>query len=496
MRFCKRSAHRHSDSVHALAYAAVAVFLFLAIANAGYLQPPLQAIQTSPTVNRVVNMIPLALSGELGQDSEPFLTIDFTNPDTMAASAFTRNPFGSNTGLAPMYVSMDNGDTWALRMLLPSAAMTQDVTLAAGSPSGRLYGSLLRFPGSLVLSSLRTDNFLASAPMTEVARRHDVDQPFVQAVSRPTTSDIVYVGNNDLSAPDGKTATVDVSQDGGRTFRSVRIETRDTFDQDGPSIRVSAAPDGTVYAAFFGIRNFDGSTMTSDVVVVRDDNWGTGVPSFRDLTDPDDGLSGRIVERVTIPWSNRPTLGNERIGSTLSIAVDPTNSAVVYIAWADRVGNGDVYTVHVRRSLDRGVTWSADLRTISDATCIALAISDTGAVGFLYQQVANDRWVTHLEQSRDGFETAPIDTILADVPADFPPVEFLPYIGDYNYLLAVEDEFRGVFSANNMPLQEHFPSGVRFQRRVDMNAGELLDTNGNTVDVSIDPFYFSVDVVP
>ena len=140
--------------------------------------------------------------------------------------------------------------------------------------------------------------------------------------------------------------------------------------------------------------------------MVRDDNGAAGVTPFRDLVDPGDGLPGRIVARnVSIPFSNSPTLGQERIGSTLSMAVDPSHSATVYLAWADRVGTGDIYTIHVRRSIDRGVTWSGDLRVLPNATNASLAVAENGTVGLLYQQVtgsgASSRWVTHLRRSTD-----------------------------------------------------------------------------------------------
>ncbi|PYU05629.1 MAG: hypothetical protein DMG33_10425, partial [Acidobacteria bacterium] len=265
------------------------------------------------------------------------------------------------------------------------------------------------------------------------------------------------------------------------------------------SIRPAVASDNTVYAAFFGWRKFDGKTATSDVVVVRDDAGGAGSNPFQALKDPSDNLPGRlVVQGVSIPWSNAPTLGQERIGSTLSIAVDPSNGSTVYVGWADRVGNGDIYTLHVRRSADRGVTWSnSDLphTTIKDATNIALAVASDGVAGLLYQQLASGRWVTHLVQSRNAFATIQ-DIILANVPANAPAEQFLPYLGDYDYLLSVGNEFRGVFCASNMPDLANFPQGVTYQRAANFSTKTLTDGSGNPVAISIDPFYFSVPVIP
>jgi hypothetical protein len=442
----------------------------------------------------VVNMTPLLQSGETWQDSEPFLAVNPVDRNIMAASAFTPNPFGAVSGTAPVYVSTNGGLIWTLNNIVPSQVMTSDITEAFDQGSGDLYGGILRRPGGLLLNALVTSDAVSPTTMTVLASRAHVDQPFTH-VSIAGVNDRIYIGNNDFNAA-SQTATVDVSPDGGTTWNSARIESRGTAGQDGPSVRPTAARDGTVYAAYFGWRSFVGSVATSDVVVVRDDNGAVGANPFQNLTDPGDGLAGRrVVQNVSIPWSNAPTLGQERIGSTLSIAVDPSNSAVVYLGWADRVGTGDIYTIHVRRSTDRGVTWSGDLRTITDATNVALAVSDNGTVGLLYQQVAAARWVTRLEQSRNAFTTVR-GTVLADVPANTPPLQFLPYLGDYAFLLAVGNEFRGIFSANNTPDLANFPQGVIYQRRADFNTKTLQDLLGNPVAPSIDPFYFKVGVAP
>jgi hypothetical protein len=441
-------------------------------------------------------MIPASLSGEENQDSEPFLSVHPSDPGKMAASAFTPNPEGPDSGDAPVFVSEDDGRTWSLRNIVPSAGPvgTGDITHAStGGTASTLYAGILRIPGDLLLNELRTLDFRSSTPMSVQASRNQIDQPFVQA-GRIGLHDRIYVGNNDFSAAP-QTATVDVSLDGGTTWNPVRLEARDTAGQDGPSIRPALARDGTVYAAYFGWRSFDGSVATSDVVVVRDEAAATTFQALRGR----DGLPGHFVAQgVKIPWSNASTLGQERIGSTLSIAVDPNNSSTVYVAWGDRVGTGDIYTIHVRRSTDRGASWSSDLRSIVNATNAALAVANNGTVGLLYQQVAGSgslsRWETRLEQTRDGF-TSVQTAILATVPADAPAVQFLPYIGDYNYMLAVGDEFRGVFAANNTPDPANFPQGVAYQRRINTTTKTLEDASGQSVASSIDPFYFSVEVM-
>jgi hypothetical protein len=454
-----------------------------------------------PPSIKVVNLIPASLSGESNQDSEPFLAIQNENPQVMVASAFTPNPF-SMAGNAPVYVSQDSGQSWALNAITPVQRMTCDIThaMATGEnhPRGDLHAGTLACASAITLDESESNDVASSATMNVQSTRGNVDQPFVRAMG-VSSGDRIYVGVNDFNQANGHTATIDVSVDGGLTYRSIPIEARKTAGQDGPSVRPALANDGTVYAAFFGWRKFDGKTATSDIVVVRDDAAATGTNPFQALKDPSDKLPGRVVvKNVAIPWSNAPALGQERIGSTLSIAVDPNHSAIVYVSWADKGNKGDIYTLHVRQSTDRGVTWSkTDLpgTTIHNATNVALAIANNGVVGFLYQQLSGGRWVTHLVQSRSGFTTAR-DVVLATVPADQPVGQFLPYLGDYDYLLAVGNEFRGVFCANNTPDFANFPQGVTFQRAADFSAKTLNDGAGNLVPISIDPFYFSVPVMP
>jgi hypothetical protein len=466
--------------------------------RAGFLLARGQA--PAPPSIKVVNLIPASLSGESNQDSEPFLAIQKDNPQVMVASAFTPNPF-SMSGNAPVYVSQDSGKSWALNAITPVQRMTCDIThaMATGEshPRGDLHAGTLDCSSGVTLDESESNDVVSTATMSVQSTRGNVDQPFVRALG-VSSGDRIYIGVNDFNQSSGQTATVDVSVDGGANYKSVPIEARKTAGQDGPSVRPAVANDGTVYAAFFGWRKFDGKTATSDVVVVRDDAAATGANPFQALKDPADKLPGRVVvKHASIPWSNAPALGQERIGSTLSIAVDPNNSSMVYLSWADKGTKGDIYTLHVRNSTDRGVTWSkADLpgTTIHNATNVALAIANNGVIGYLYQQLSNGRWITHLVQTHDAFNTSQ-DTVLATVPADQPAEQFLPYLGDYDYLLSVGNEFRGVFCANNTPDFADFPQGVTFQRAADFGAKALNDGAGNLVPISIDPFYFSVPVI-
>ena len=274
---------------------AVGVALFAACTGSERQVPPAKLAG-----GRVVDLIPLSLSGETWQDAEPFLALYASNPRIMAASAFTPNPGGSASATAPIFVSDDGGDSWTLRNTLPSESMTADITHAVGGNPPMLYAGILKVP-DFPLNELKTGDFLSPATMTRQGSRPNIDQPFVRATA-VSNADRVYVGLNDFDASDGRTATVDVSLDGGATYASRRIESRTTGGQNGPSIRPAVAQDHTVYVAYFGWRSNTGSNVTSDVVVVRDDSGATGATPFRDLVDPSDHLPGRLVAtHVTIP---------------------------------------------------------------------------------------------------------------------------------------------------------------------------------------------------
>ena len=241
--------------------------------------------------------------------------------------------------------------------------------------------------------------------------------------------------------------------------------------------------------------------MTTDVGVVRDDHGAANATGFRDLKDPGDGLAGRIVASgVRIPFqsSGVPSGGQQRLGGTLSIAVDPraSKSGTVYIAWSDQQPTTGL-TLHVRRSTDRGLTWSpVDLLTAGMTINAALAINSDGTVGILYQQLmgtgASRQWVTHFRRSSDGVSWD--DLVLARCPANTPAKDFDPYLGDYDHLVAVGKNFYGVFSANNTPKQANFPQGVQYQRNANFNSQTLLGVDNTTpVAVSIDPFFFKVE---
>jgi len=250
----------------------------------------------------VVNMIPKSMSGETNQDSEPNLAVNNENPLHIAGSAFTPNPQGPNN--APIYISVDGGNTWSLNPIVPSRSATADITLRFGK--SYLYAGIIKQPTKpkLVYEVLRSKDFTSSNPMEVLLRREGVDQPWIQVFTAINGShsgkDLLYVGNNDFGNQP-LTATIDTSLDGASTtptFNTTRIDSRagTTNPQDAPAIRPAIHSDGKVYAAFYEWTSFQQNIATSNVVVVRDDNFGMQNPNvFSALKDTSDGKNGVCV---------------------------------------------------------------------------------------------------------------------------------------------------------------------------------------------------------
>jgi hypothetical protein len=456
---------------------------------------------------RIVNMIPRALSGETNQDSEPNIAVDPENPRHIVATAFTPDP--ASGPRAPVFVSNDGGSTWQLRTIVPGGSSTHDISVSFASRGGTLYAGILEEVNSH-LNVLRSADPFSSAPMTVLIDRDDEDQPWVSAATviggNEAGQDRVYVGHNNTGARP-RSASVELSLNARIAaapagFATHQVERRDPVGQDGPPTRTAVHSDGTVYAAFqhynaltsVGTNVWDGNF---NVIVVRDDDWSRGNNPFSALTD-NGGVAGIAVATNQFFRFTTTTgpLGQERIGADLAIAVDPRDSDVVFVAWANRVGGstGTDWTIHARRSTDRGRTWSGDRRTITNAKNPALAVNSRGLLGFLYQQLVGTgttaRWVTQLELTDDAWATPARTMVLHTALASAPARRGLPYLGDYARLLALDDSFYGVFSGSNLPDSDNFPSGVVFQRNADWTTHTLLGVdNATAVAVSIDPFF-------
>jgi len=455
---------------------------------------------------QLVDVIPALYSNEIRNDSEPNVAVNPANPKQIVVSAFTPCPPSISTTNAPIYFSIDGGTNWQLNCILPGNSSTYgtgDITPRFAS-SGVLYAGILRGDSFYELNILRTGDFTSSTPMTILRDRTSEDQPYTQAMA--VGGDRVLIGNNQLGA--SKSAAVYFSQDAATApppagFASVptTLETRPTCGQDPPPVRPAIHNNGIIYTVYYRQQPtspcFAGSNLV-DVVVARDDNWGSG--GFTALMDSDGFAGIRVVQSVSVVWAG--AMGNERLqGSQLSIAVDPGDSSNVYVAWAD--GDSAHYTLHVRRSTTSGATWGPDIKTVTLGDNPALAVNKVGTLGFLYQKYVNPGtcggagggacWETHFE-TYDGTTWTDLPHPLANVPDNaggFP-------LGDYDHVLAIGHDFYGAFAANNYPDTNNFYPGVQYLRYVNFGTHQLFADSMHTTTVtpSFDPFFFHVVNLP
>ncbi len=484
---------------------------------------------------RVVNMIPQIYSDERYRDAEPNLAVNPANPKLMAATAFTPEPMVGDS--APVFYTLDGGRVWHMLSVIPGGNPANtfnplfDITIRFGGSGTYLYASTLRgdvLPGSSEypkMNVLRIKDFLGSNTVEKMSERGKVDQPYIQVATvmggSERTKDKVYVGNNDKFSIDN-TATIDFFANAGTLNGSIS----DAIDEGAippgnrfrnlPAIRTAIHPSGVAYAVFYRINMHSPQFDIVDVIVVRDDNWAAGSDIFRSLNILGESSPGqKVIINREVVWnyllgSGRGTLGNNRLtGSNLSIAVDPNNPGIVYVAWADKEVDSK-NTLHIRSSFDSGQTWSdTDLLTVSNATNPALAVNTNGKIGFLYQKLSDNstKWETHLRRSNNRGNSWPEDNILSSATWDHficqpdcppSPAPGNLYLGDYLHLMAVGKDFYGVFSASNYPDRNNFPDAdeVIYQREHDFENKKLYSDAAhipaNEVPVSIDPFFFHV----
>jgi hypothetical protein len=450
----------------------------------------------------VVDIIPEVLSGETNTNSEPNVGVNPVNPSQIVASAYLPEPMGGKTSV--VFVSVDGGRTWSCRSTVPVDKMNCDITVRFGGLFNTLYVAALNDPdnnGQPELTIL-ANHELAKYPMQPAATRHGqgIDQPYV-AAGTINRQDRVFVGDNDWNSPSTRTATVERSLDGADSspaFTPIPIEF-DPGARDSSEIRAAISADGTkVYAVYNRVSAYNDESRVGDVILVRDDDGGNSSTPFSALRDPNSpnnrpGLP--VVPSRTFGWD--ALLGRDRLGGDLALVVDPHDANRIYLVWGELVEGQPA--LFVKRSDNGGTKWSDKLHTVMNAKNPGLAINDHGTLAFLYQQVVTasngeeKTWVTQLQLTKDDFKTVTPPLTLAKFPVcELDSIRGQPRLGDYLHLMAVRNDFYGIFSAMNEPEESRFPCGVTFQRRKDSIRKTLLDLDGSEVCPSVDPFFFTV----
>jgi uncharacterized repeat protein (TIGR01451 family) len=314
-----------------------------------------------------------------------------------------------------------------------------------------------------------------------------------------TNSDHIFVGYNDVSVYPGKTATVRYSFDSGSTWQETVLEkVATTPGWDSPNVRLAISADGRiVYAMFLRNTNWLGATFGSDyqgeIVLMRDD--GSGGSGFSALGTG--GTGSKVAAGIVLPWRTTMLRG-QRFGTGNSdVAINPTAPATVYVAYVEV--SGGVPVIRLRRSFDSGANFSL-VQSVTNACYPSLAVTKDGTVGLLYLLQNGTDLEVHFTKAFSGNFTG---TSMVDRPLAKFPWTSSSWVGDYFQLRAINYDFFGTFCASGDPQLSHFPSGVYYQRNVNVNGVTknhfwlkdtgnvyLTDLLGYYVTPSMDPFVF------
>lgn len=463
---------------------------------------------TIPERIGVVDVIPNSQSGETTQDAEPSLGLG-TGTNFGKLVLVVGGPQGDHLS----FTSTNGGFQWAEGPEFVVGDATVDwsaggLAYMASMPllSGRAYSveidSSTNPSVAIVTSNL---DFLNEYP-------GNVDQPNITVVNVNGT-DQIYVGHgNGAFSPDW--AAVHFSVNSGTTWTTESLEHGTPGLVDSLSgTRVAASADGkTVYAVFLREQSEivpDPDTF-GDVVVVRDDN--SGLNGFKALPiNSNGGNDGapdtQVVRNVLLPTTTASagtSLGAQRLGGDTAIAVHPENPAIVYVGYVE-VLDGQVL-VRLACSTNSGQNFQLVYSNSVASAKPTLAVAEDGTVGLLFAELAGNNMEIHLFKATHGDFTQTNELVLASFPDNDPQADGWLYVGDFFQLRTEGDNFYGTFCASGQPLPGHFPCGVFYQRNVEVSGvinsnfwlatpGTLVDTNGNPVAYSIDPFFF-YDIAP
>jgi hypothetical protein len=460
----------------------------------------------------LVDIIPNSDSSETGQNSEPSIAVNPAAPAQMIAGTFIT---GSDND--PYWFSTNGGAQWAdYGTTYDSDKSIAWLTDGSADGSAAALTAFLTPPYKAInIASGTTADSGFGTPSFTFDPKRDVDQPWI--VVGPSNQ--VYVGYNDLGAdklhPSTYTASVLVSQSDG-SYANVLLDRtpipnpNPDFLEDAPSVRL-AVNGSTAYAVFVRWNSFRDQNSYGDdrynasVMIVSTAN--AGADNFTALGP--DGNGVQIASMIAAfsnedgPWNSPLTLGQERTGSDLAIAVDPNNAAHVVVAYQNAPDKDKLQLV-VMESFNGGANWAqqhaTSLSTRSGQP--ALAISSNGAIGLLYDNYdpKTDQLSQHFVTTMDDFATIS-DTTLATESNKTPKADFAPYLGDFFNLISIGNTFYGTFSASNADNGNdakfhHLTLQRSSMGTLGKSKFRLTDGGTSTVPFSIDPFFFSTTVVP
>jgi hypothetical protein len=447
------------------------------------------AIQSQVTVGANVDV-----SNEDGPQSETSITLNPNNPNILVG--------GSNEIFRlPMrgYFSNDGGKTWGgVDLPLPPPATTN------GTDFGSDPGVAFDTHGNVYYSYIVVffNRFFRSIQGTEMAVAKSTDggktwpqvtffnfnsgtgkfndKPMIAVDTNPNSPfrDNVYVAWDNASLNQGKSSANDAllfarSTDGGKSFSSSIAVNRLT---GGPSEVIGAdpfvGPDGEVYVAWHDIvnnglmfnRSFDGGVTFGQEQMIA----STSI-AF-DISIPPQASRGALLY---------PACDADRSSGA--------NRGRLYCSWMDETAaNGT--DIFVARSIDRGASWSANVRVNDDPAGVVkdqfypwLSVdATTGSVNLSWYDPRNDpndtKTDVYFSQSTNGgvafIANVKVTTAMSDESSANPDADAGNQYGDYEGIVA----FSGV-------IHPIWTDG-RLDAKVDSATGQLIREEVFTAAIS------------
>jgi hypothetical protein len=426
----------------------------------------------------IVDVIPQANSGETGDNGEPSIAVNPANPMQIIAGSFG----GSGGNNTPYFVSTDGGATWSSfgalgnedksiawvangSAVLTATLVGPDEPLPLGADEEEGGSPLQLNTYSASQSEVVTSGGNFGSAINNFVGSNNNDQPWL----RISPDGQVYMAYNDLGVKTGKTASVNVSTDGGKSYPEViPLDRVGGGPQDDPAIRL-AVSNTTTYAIFdrWNTRiEHDVYGSRYDATLVVDKSLIGGADGFTALGAGGDGTD--VIDHTgvfTRAGDTQLSIGLNRVaGGDIAIAVDP-NVVVAYIDGPGFDGAGVVQLV-VAESEDGGTTWTQKYTT-SDAARTSqpgLAILADGTIGFLYDTFdpSTNELSQHFITTSNDFASVHDITLATETNNTLSTGS--PYLGDFFDLTSLGDTFYGIFSALN------FDNGVRPSSRLAVRA--------------------------
>jgi len=358
---------------------------------------------------------------------DPFITSD-SQGNIYAGYIATDGTLGGPGGI---YIerSTDKGQTW-------SGPTNIDSNLAAVPPGG---------PDPSYRFNDRSDSTVDSADNVYVVWIKDVgvglatsDIYFSKSGMPGATSPMNPTGLNFSGIPAPSVAPQTVNDNPGIDL--------------GNAPTVAVAPDGTVYLAWIDVNVLTQGPKPGSLMIDR--SFDGGVTFGLDIV----AQSITALPKNLSTTSGAGTFDDVISGSYPVIAVDPSNSLTVYMAYAADPAGADESDIFFIKSTDGGLTWSNPIRVNDDITATDqfhpdIAVKPNGTIDIVWYDKRNgandDSWDVYITKSTDNGASFAPNVRISDTTAASPTsTTNVPWLGEYLGLVVDSNSAYVVFTSS------------------------------------------------